>query len=334
MRLTDIYKAQADDIADALEGEPVVLAGMPGTCRSEFLAELRPSLPRLHLRPARAGTAAALRADAAQALVRLLHVASGTSGRGQFNVLLAETFRTEAGRALAVARGEPDADLSFAEIVDAIPAATLVVVHDAHLLTEGWSERALWTLRARAQRPNSPQLALVTRPWHLKTITGRDAAFFGFAQAFELAPPELPRWMELTDYDISPDDLAWLLKQTRGLPGPTSAVLNRLGRDATDIRAAWALHVAEGRSTAVCVDRLAHGLHPYGPRLLAAIAADKPVYPAVPGARTDAIAAALRVMRDHDLIYQPVRRRWVIANPALVSHFGALNGDHQPLDAS
>jgi hypothetical protein len=118
------------------------------------------------------------------------------------------------------------------------------------------------------------------------------------------------------------DDLEWLLKQTRGLPRPTFAVLDR-ARNERDLHAAWRAHVHESGRLGNEMRRLAHGLHPYAPRLLAAVAADEPVYASVPGARTDAIATALRVMRDADLIYQPRPRKWVVADPAVVSHLAA-----------
>jgi hypothetical protein len=221
--------------------------------------------------------------------------------------------------------------MSFPKLVDGIPSQALVVVHDAHLLAEPWAERALWTLRARCQQRNSPRLILLTRPWHTSALTGRDAAFFGFGETFELTPPDLPRWLELTNYEIGTDDMAWLLEQTRGIPRPTLAAVKTLpasagaGTGSGDVQASWAAHVEAQRGAAKWIDRLAHGLHPYGPRLLAAIAGSEPVYPSVPEARTDAIASALRAMRDHDLIYQPIRRRWVVADPALVSHLVGLS---------
>jgi hypothetical protein len=322
---TEIYASQVEDVRDGLAAGPVVLSGVPGCGRVALAAELGAGRPLLELRPARAGTAEGLRADAARDLVRLFDVVvDGRVSRAQFRTLIAEAFKSKARDALAVAEGTPDGDLSFGDIVEAIPSRALVVVHDAHLLAEAWAERALWTLRARWQQSDPPWLVLLTRPWHESALTGRDAAFFGFARAFELIPPDIGRWAELGDYRVAPDDLTWLLEQTRGLPRPTLAALARLRIQGPDVRAAWAVQVAEARPTAQWVDRLAHGLHPYGPRLLAAIAGRRPVYPAVPGARTDAIAAALRAMRDHDLIYQPIRRRWVIADPALVSHLASM----------
>jgi hypothetical protein len=322
---TDIYAGQVEDVRDGLAAGPVVLSGVPGAGRVALAAELGAGRALLELRPARAGTAEGLRADAARDLVRLFDVVGeGRVSRAEFRTLIANAFKSKARDALAVAEGAPDGDLSFGDIVEAIPSRALVVVHDAHLLADGWAERALWTLRSRWQQSDPPWLVLLTRPWHERALTGRDAALFGFARVFELTPPDIGRWAELGDYRVAPDDLAWLLEQTRGLPRPTLAALARLRIQGPDMRAAWAVQVAEARPTAQWVDRLAHGLHPYGPRLLSAIAGNRPVYPAVPGARTDAIAAALRVMRDHDLIYQPIRRRWAISDPALVSHLAPM----------
>lgn len=321
---TEIYGGLAHEVHDSLEDGPVVLASVPGGCRAELAADLHPGEPRLELRPARAGTSAGLRVDAARALLRFIeHSPAGASPR-QFRARLAEFFGERAGSALASAEGADDDALSFAEIVDGIPDHALVIVHDAHLLAEPWAERALWTVRARAQERGAPRLLLFTRPWHTSALTGPDAAFFGFAETVELPQPDLPSWVELTDYEIGPDDMSWLLDQTRGIPRPTVAALERVRRG-NDVRTAWAEHVESQRGAVRWIERLAHGLHPYGPRLLAAIAANEAVYPAVPDARTDAIATALRTMRDHDLVYQPVPRRWVIADPALVSHLVATS---------
>ena len=320
---TEIYGALTHEVRDSLEAGPVVLASLPGGCRAELATDLYSGEPRLDLSPARAGTSAGLRVDAARSLLRFIDQSGPGASPRQFRARLAEFFGEKAGSALASAEGGDDDALSFAEIVDGIPNHALVIVHDAHLLAEPWAERALWTVRARAQERGAPRLLLLTRPWHTSALIGRDAAFFGFAETVELPRLDLPSWVTLTDYEIGPDDMSWLLDQTRGIARPTVAALERLHGGADDVRTAWADHVESQRGAARWIERLAHGLHPYGPRLLAAIAANDAVYPAVPDARTDAIAAALRVMRDHDLIYQPVPRRWVIADPALVSHLAA-----------
>jgi hypothetical protein len=107
-----------------------------------------------------------------------------------------------------------------------------------------------------------------------------------------------------------------------GLPRVTLAILDRVRPD-SDIPAAWRARVNESGRVAHESRRLEYGLHPYAPRLLTAIAADDRVYRSVPEARSDTVAAALRAMRDHDLIYQPRPRRWLVADPALVPHLAA-----------
>ena len=325
IRPSEIYGGLADDAREALAAGPIVVSGAPGSCRTELAADIHSDQQLLELRPARAGTAAGLRVDVARELLRFLDRESPGAGPKQFRARLAEAFGPKAGSALASAGGVPGPGLSLADIVDGIPPHALVVVHDAYLLSEPWAERALWTLRARAQEKNPPRLVLLTRPWHIQAVSGRDAPFFGFAETVELVSPDLPRWLNLTDFSIGADDLAWLLEQTRGAPRATLAALRRLEEDAANVREAWSAHVDSQREAAEWIHRLAHGLHPYGPRLLGAIAANERVYPAVPDARSDAIAAALRAMRDHDLIYQPVPRRWVVADPALAPHLVALS---------
>jgi hypothetical protein len=324
MDWTELYGRQARDLRNALEVGPVVLAGVPGSGRSSLAADIAGGRRLLRLQPGIAGTAATLRQDTARDLLRVL--AERESARGEhedFEARVAEAFGARAPEALALARGKHDAELTFADVVDGIPSEACVVVHDSHLLAGAWAERALWTLRRRWQRGYSPWLNLLTRPWHVAAVAGPDAAFFGFARTEELSPPGLSGWINASRADVPTDQLTWLLQQTRGLPRPTLAVLAKLQEGASDVASAWTRHVAEMRGSAEWAERLARALHPYGPRLLGAIAMDRPVYPAVPTARTDAVASALRTLRDHDLIFQPARRRWVVADPALVPHLSA-----------
>jgi hypothetical protein len=316
----DVYGRQARDLRSSLETGPVVLAGVPGSGRSALAAEIASDRRQVRLRLSMAGTPAGLRQDAVHEVLRFL---TAPGDPEDFETRVAKAFGVRAPDALALARGKHDTRLSFAEIVDAIPSESCVVVHGSPLLASSWAERALWTLRNRWQRGHSPWLVLLTRPWHVEALAGSEAPFFGFSRTIELSPPSLENWIAASGAEIPTEELAWLIQQTRGVARPTLAVLEKLEEGARDLPSAWTSHVGETRDAAAWAERLAGALHPYGPRLLDAIAADRPVYPAVPGARTDAIAAALRAMRDHDLIFQPTRRRWVVADPALAPHLAA-----------
>lgn len=311
---------------DALDAGPVVLSGVPGSGRAGLARDLEPGRPILELDPLRAGTAEGLRVDLLRAVLDLLErLGRDSSPTQSFEVLVTQAFGANARAALAAAERHEGASLSLAEILEAVPQLATMVVRDAHLMTEDWAKNALWAVRARCQRESAPRVVLLTRPWRLDGLVGPDAPFFGFAKVFDLADPDLAQWMDRLRGALPSSDLEWLVVQTRGLPRPTLAVLERVRDESSDVRSAWAAEVAAARPAAWWVVRLARGLHLYGPRLIGAIAANDPVYPAVPGARSDTVATALKTMRDHDLIYQPAPRRWVIADPALTPHLSSLS---------
>lgn len=322
----EVYRREVGRARDALDAGPVVLSGVPGSGRAALAGELDPDRPVLVLDPFRAATAEGLRADLLRAVLELLErLATASDSVQPFEVLVSRAFGSKAGPALAARERHEDGALSLAEILDAVPEQATIVVRDAHLLAEDWARNALWTLRARCQRADAPCVVLLTRPWLVDGVVGADAPFFGFSKVIDLANPDLGPWLDRLRGAVPSDDLDWLLVQTRRLPRPTLAVLERLRYGASDVRLAWAADVAAARPAAWWVARLARGLHPYGPRLIGAIAANQPVYPAVPGARSDTVATALKTMRDHDLVYQPAPRRWVIADPALTTHLAALS---------
>ncbi|MEA2406249.1 MAG: hypothetical protein QOE69_368, partial [Thermoleophilaceae bacterium] len=243
---------------------------------------------------------------------------------------LAEAFGARSADALALVQGNVGIQLPLADIFAALPSHAALIVHDAHLLTdEAWAGRALWALRARMQRPDPPGLVLLSRPWHTEPLVGLDGPFFGFARLIGLPIPSADDWAMATDYTIKPEALNWLLRQTRGVPRTTLAVLEQLPpsdreeRTQAELEAAWLAHARDAGEAAAAVRGLVRGLHRFAPRLLRAIAAGEPVYPSVPGARPDAIAKALGRMRDHDVIYQPGPRRWLVADPALVPHLAS-----------
>ena len=323
---TDLYPVASDELAEAFLTGPVVLSGLPGAGRAPLVSDVIGERPIVQIRPLQAATAAGLRIDTLNAILQAITPATGGAmSRRDFNRLVVGAFGPRAERALAIANDPAAPALPIAEIFEALPGDAALVVHDAHLLAAPWAERALWALRSRAQTADPPYVALLSRRWHHPKLVGSDAPFFGFGQTLELPVPGLSEWAALVEPRVGEEALRWLLDQTRGLPRPTLAVLERAVSAEVDVHDAWRAHVHESERLALTVRRLVHGLHQYAPRLLTAIAAGDPVYRSVPDARTDAIAAALRAMRDHDVIYQPQRRKWVVADPALVPHLAGAD---------
>jgi hypothetical protein len=305
----------------ALESGPLVLTGLPGSGRAPLVKELAGHGPVVEVRPRQAGTLAGLKIDLLNELLEVSAAFAEATTQQDFRRLVAIVFGPRAAEVLATAdRGEAS-DLSIAEILAGLPAGATVIVHDAHLLS-ALSDRALWAFRARAQGASPPRIALLTREWLRSGLVGPDAAFFGFGRTLDLPVPGLRDWAGSNASGVNEQELGWLLAQTRGLPRVTLAVLERLPT-AVDVPAGWRAHVHEADRVAHEIRRLVHGLHPYAPQLLTAIAAEDRVYRSVPEARSDTVAAALRAMRDHDLIYQPRPRKWLVADPSLVPHLAA-----------
>lgn len=318
----ELYGGTAEHVAGALGSGPLVLAGLPGSGRAPLIRELAWDGPVVEIRPRQAATPAGLKLDVLNEILEVAAAWAEATTREQFQRLAATIFGSRVGDVIAaVERGEP-VGLSMAEVIAALPDRAHVIVHDAHRLP-ALSDSALWALRARAQDPSPPRIALLTREWHRPALIGPDAPFFGFGQAVDLPVPSVDDWARIRGGPA--EELAFLSDQTRRLPRPTFAVLDRM-TGGVDLATAWRAHVNESGRAADQARRLAYGLHPYGPRLLAAIAGRERVYRSVPEARTDAIAAALRLMRDHDLIYQPRPRQWVIADPALEPHLASGPG--------
>jgi hypothetical protein len=312
-----------EELRAAVAEGPVVL-----TTRSRGLAEaavheLAPEHPLIAIDPRGAGTIGGLRIDLARALLAVLlerdeiddeRVLLDTPGR----LALGRAFGPRASEALSLAAGSLQSTLSLDDLLSAVPESALVVVHDAHLLSDPWAGRALWSLRARAADPAPPRILLLARPWQTG-LTDREAAFFGFARRLELPAPTEAAWaraLDEADRPVQPHDLRWLIDQTGGNPDVT---LEALRNDAKNVRRGWRACVDARRVVLDAVLDAARAAHPLGPRLLVAVASGEPPYPAVPDAKSARIAHALRRLRDHDLVYQPEERTWRLADPALAA---------------
>jgi hypothetical protein len=327
----ELYPGASGELEDSLTDGPVVVTGPPGACRAEVAAEALSDLSvrrTIEIQAVTTPNATGLR----QSLLGMVVPdprAAEFEDRQAYERAVAELFGARAQEAIrAKQAGDGDA-FTFAELFAAVGGTEAILVHDAHLLAEPWAENVLWALRARAQEPGRPQVVLLTRPWHTDALVSREAPFLGFARVLELWKPGVPEWSSVTEGVIAPEALPQLLDLTRRHPRPTLAVLSRLDPKPArphgwkEVFSAWSEQVDASHSAAVATVYLVRGLHQFAPRLLTALASGYKVYASVPNARTDAIATALRLMRDHDVVYQPRPRQWLVSNPALVPHLAA-----------
>ena len=316
--------AQAlEELRAATAEGPVVLDTRSRGLAKAAVRDVAPERPLIAIDPRGAGTIGGLRIDLARALLSVLLERDEISGERVLldtpgRLALGRAFGPRAEEALSLAAGSLESSLSLDDLLAAVPESALLVVHDAHLLSEAWAGRALWSLRARAADAGPPWVLLLIRPWQTG-LTGSEAAFYGFARRLELPAPSEADWARGLDEagrPAEPHDLRWLTDQTLGHPDVT---LEALRNDARDVRRGWRACVDARRVVLEVVLDAARAAHPLGPRLLVAVARGEPPYPAVPDAKPARVAHALRRLRDHDLVYQPEPRTWRLADPALAA---------------
>jgi hypothetical protein len=312
-----------EELRTAVAEGPVVLETRSRGLAEATVRELTPERSLIAIDPRCAGTIGGLSVDLARALVAVLLGRNEISDESVVldtpdRLALGHAFGPRAEEVLTLAGGSLQSSVTLNDLLSAVPESAALVVQDAHLLSEPWAGRALWSLRARAADVAPPWILLLTRPWQAG-LTDREAAFFGFARRLEMPAPTEADWARALDEvrrPVHPHDLRWLTDQTAGSPDVT---LEALRHDAKNVRRGWSACVDARRVVLDVVLDAARAAHPLGPRLLVAIARGEAPYPAVPGAQPARIAHALRRLRDRDLIYQPEARTWRLADPALAA---------------
>jgi hypothetical protein len=320
------------DLRARLDRGPIVLEAEPGAREHELVVDAWDG-DVLALDVRHAGTAAGLLVDVARIVVT--HLASNSDIRGDHIVVadrdripLSRAFggRTEA--ALSSAAGSPDGEISIDDVLGALDGDVVLAVRHAHLLTEEWAGRTLWTLRGRAQEAG-PRIALLTRPWYRDVLLAPDAAFYGFAESvFVPASVAEREWHELAVHRGWPaEDARWLQARTGGQIAALAEVLEVVKSHRVSVRDALELLVVARAGGLDVMFSAARAVHSLGPRLLVALALGRSPYPSVPGAKTARVATALKALRDAEMVFQPGPRRWRVADPfvaeALRSHFAA-----------
>jgi hypothetical protein len=311
------------ELRTAVVEGPVVLETRSRGLAEAAVRDLAPGRPPIAIDPRGAGTSGGLRIDLARALLAVLLGRNDISGGSVVldtpdRLALGHAFGPRAEEVLTMAGGSLESSVTLDDLLSAVPESAALVVQDAHLLTEPWAGRAMWSLRARAADGAPPWILLLTRPWHTG-LTDREAAFFGFARRLEMPAPTEADWARALDgveRPVHPHDLRWLTEQTAGSPDVT---LEALRNDAKNVRRGWSACVDARRVILDVVLDAARAAHPLGPRLLVAVARGEAPYPAVPDAKSARVAHALRRLRDYDLAYQPEARTWRLADPALAA---------------
>ncbi|MCA1699354.1 MAG: hypothetical protein LC790_10860, partial [Actinobacteria bacterium] len=132
-----------EELRTAVAEGPVVLDTRSRGLAEAAVRELAPERPLIAIGPRGAGTSGGLRIDLARALLALLlhrdeisdeRVLLDTPGR----LALGRAFGPRAEEALSLAAGSLQSSLSLDDLLSAVPESALLVVYDAHLLTERW----------------------------------------------------------------------------------------------------------------------------------------------------------------------------------------------------
>jgi hypothetical protein len=255
----------------------------------------------------------------------LARIDEDTPQAQQARLHLANHFGPDLADVAAMIRGEPVEGwyLERALATGALPPGSRVVVLEAHRLGP---EPAVWELRQIANEA-SFQMMLTTRPAHASQLAGPRGAVFGNVFTAELSSPSVAQWQKVLAthrQQLLLSDLEWLLQRTRGRPRTTIDVFETCTKSMS-IRTAWHRTVHINLVRARDVLRLATAIHPYAPRLLQAIADERPPYGAIENAPSQRVAHTLTRMRELDLIEQPAPRRWEISDPLLSAAVAKLS---------
>ena len=206
---------------------------------------------------------------------------------------------------------------SLASMLRVAPPAVLLV-RDAHLLTQRWAHNALWEIRGAIQDDRRHVLVLTCPTEARDSLDGRAAPFFGAGSLAEVGADRDERfWRRVVrehDLPASDADLQFVLPRTWGLAVPTLAVLldaatvgveealRRRARAAVDsVSLAMGLARASTRYGPALLLRLARGARPYG----------------IPSATSRDVSRGLRQLGFNELVARHGDHGWRVADPFL-----------------
>jgi hypothetical protein len=206
---------------------------------------------------------------------------------------------------------------ALATVVRNLPQG-LIVVPDAHLLTERWSREALWELRGVVQEHQRHALVLGTLTEARGSLEGPDAPFLGAGSAIEVGTDRGPeRWERVVlehGLAVDKEDLYFALSRTHGLAVPTLSVLLGTDSGAHGVRASLAERVRRAAEQLPTTLQLARVITRYGPSMLHRLARGAPPYAAEAATSRD-VSRALRHLAYNGLVARVDTRGWRVANP-------------------
>lgn len=310
-------------------GESMILHGDPGSGLQEaadWLAdsELHPKRPVISLSLGLVGDY--------QTLVSRLIVATAVAAFGEDVaaglIALGRGERAEAPDlppaqrqeflrlATALADGDAGYSPGTAAAVLRLAPEGLLVLRDAHLLTQRWSREVLWEIRGAVQ-DGRRHSAVLTCPTEARdSVAGPSAPFYGAGTLAEVGVQRDERmWNRVVrDHRLTIDraDLEFVLGRTWGLAVPTLEVL--IDAERGGARAALERHARAALDSVPLVMRLARAVNRYGPELLLRLSRGLPPY-AIPSASARDVSRALRQLGFHGLVARVGQRGWRVADP-------------------
>ncbi len=311
-------------------GEVVILHGDPGSGVEQAADWIGDASP-VHERPV-ISVSLGLVGDY-QTLVQRLVISIAVAAFGEEGA--ADLIALQRGQPAEVPQLEPSRHAEFlnlaAALVDAesggyaagavaavlrLAPPGLLVVREAHLLTQRWSHDVLWEIRGVVQDDRRHALVLTCPTEARDTLDGARAPFFGAGTVLEVGADRDERaWRRVIrehELAVSAEDLEFVLARTWGLALPTLAVL----LDAQAVGAGEALrqHARAAVDMVPLVMRLARAVTRYGPELLLRLSRGLPPY-GIPSATARDVSRALRQLGYHELVARVGQRGWRVADP-------------------
>ena len=325
---------EREALVEALDTGPVVIGAGPGALPAEFVCESwRGSTLRVDA--AVAGTVDGFSVDVTREVLRHLapnsHIGLNVAATHKDDlVALARAFGRRIDDGISAGMGLPSGDFSIDDALKAVPAGTLLIVESAHLLTQKWAGRTLWTLRGRAEE-RQLRVALVSPLWAEDRLLHRDAAFFGFGNRLTVSnEADLDAWTRALGERWDEPEIEWAVRRTTGQFAAMLEVVSRAERDRPSLRSAVETIVSARTPLVSATTRAAQSLTTLGGRLVRALALGHQPYPAVPHAAPNRIASGLKILERSGLVYSPARAHWRLSDPLLAAAFRGAEASREP----